>query len=276
MNNISKIALGCHKIQDGFEKRNGRDIIYAALDNNITHFDTAPRYGDSELMLGQFLQHQQEVTISSKVGLDRLNEPFFDKHLMALKRLIKAYLKLKSEFVRNSLDKKMGKRYESTINELAALTTTKPTEILTEQHIRKSLYGTLGNLKRDCLDIYFLHEPDRFVNQEEIFLIFNKLVDEGLIKKFGMGFHRWLDPSETYPDDYFVLSMFSESLLNLETPNTNSMIHGTLGYYKFGLSDEHKKDVSPVEFIRQVSKINPNATFLVAPSNKSQLEGFYL
>ena len=77
--NISKFGIGCHKLYGSFEKESSFQITSTALDNNINYFDTAPRYGDSEVLLGEFLKGNHEVLISSKVGLDSLNYHFYKK-----------------------------------------------------------------------------------------------------------------------------------------------------------------------------------------------------
>ena len=62
-NAISRFGIGCHKLNGGFEKKRSYNIICAALDKNINYFDTAPRYGDSEKLLGQFLKGNHEAII---------------------------------------------------------------------------------------------------------------------------------------------------------------------------------------------------------------------
>ena len=77
---ISRLGIGCHKLHGGFEKKRSYRLISAALDKNINYFDTAPRYGDSEKLLGQILRGNHEVIISSKVGLSALNLSLFKKN----------------------------------------------------------------------------------------------------------------------------------------------------------------------------------------------------
>ena len=88
-NSISRLGIGCHKLYGGYEKQRSKNIIYSALDKSINYFDTAPRYGDSEKLLGQFLKGNHEVIISSKVGLSELNLSIFSKNKAFIKREIK-------------------------------------------------------------------------------------------------------------------------------------------------------------------------------------------
>ena len=70
---ISRLALGCaplgnlyHPISD----KQAVDLIHYALNKNVVLFDTAPRYGMSELRLGLALRNipRQRFTLSTKVG----------------------------------------------------------------------------------------------------------------------------------------------------------------------------------------------------------------
>ena len=96
--NISKFGIGCHRLYGGFERKRSFQIISTALDNNINYFDTAPRYGDSEVLLGEFLKGNHEVLISSKVGLDSLNLSLLQKNKDYLKREFKSRLKKNFKF----------------------------------------------------------------------------------------------------------------------------------------------------------------------------------
>ena len=93
MNAISRFGIGCHKLNGGFEKKRSYNIICAALDKNINYFDTAPRYVDSEKLLGQFLKGNHKAIISSKVGLSALNLSLLKKNNAFLKREFKLIMK---------------------------------------------------------------------------------------------------------------------------------------------------------------------------------------
>ena len=115
---ISRLGIGCHKLYGGFEKKRSYNIISAALDRNITYFDTAPRYGDSEKLLGQFLKGNHEVRIASKVGLSPLNLSLLKKNNNFLKREFKLIMKNNFKFTASYLNNKLQKRYDSTVLKL--------------------------------------------------------------------------------------------------------------------------------------------------------------
>jgi len=273
-NTISRLGIGCHKLNGGFEKKRSYNIIRTALDKNITYFDTAPRYGDSETLLGQFLKGNHEVVIASKVGLSPLNLSLVKKNNAFLKREFKLIMKNNFKFADKYLNNKLQKRYDS--NLLSLMTSFQhntPKLILSEEEIRVSLYRSLKNLQRDCLDIFFLHEPEQYINIDEIKGVLIKLQSEGLIKLYGLGLHRYLTKKDNFEDSFITLSMFSKQMLFQEDSNSAySIVHGLMGFYKFGLdSHQRKKFKSPLDFLYNLSILHPNKTFLMSPSNEKQL-----
>ena len=278
-NTISRLGIGCHKLNSGFEKKRSYNIIRTALDKNITYFDTAPRYGDSEKLLGQFLKGNYEVIISSKVGLSPLNLSLLKKNNAFLKREFKMKIKNNFKFADKYLNNKLQKRYDSNLLALMkGFQENTPKLILNEEEIRVSLYRSLKNLQRDCLDIFFLHEPEQYINIDEIKSVFIKLQNEGLIKLYGLGFHRYLTKKEKFEDSFITLSMFSKEMLyQADNNKAYSIIHGLMGFYKFGLdSHQRKKFQSPLDFLNKLSILHPNKTFLMSPSNEKQLRNINL
>ena len=72
--------------------------------------------------------------------------------------------------------------------------------------------------------------------------------------------------------------MFSKEML-YQTDNNRaySIIHGLMGFYKFGLdSHQRKKFESPLDFLNKLSILHPNKTFLMSPSNEKQLRNINL
>jgi len=274
MNNISSIGIGCHKLQGGFEKKRSYKIICAALDSNINYFDTAPRYEDSEVLLGEFLKGNNEVFISSKVGLDPLANSRVQKMQSYLKREIKLLLKNNFEFAKNYLDKKLLAQYDDNINNTnLGSSLNQPELLLNESQIRSALTSSLDNLRRDYLDLYLLHEPEQYKNINEILGIFAKLKNEGLIRYYGLGFHRSLNDRDHNDKSLINLSMFNKDLMDENKKSSNlSIIHGAIAYYKYGMNQKEKNKFNgPIDFLMKLIQINPHKTFLIAPSNKDQI-----
>ena len=276
---ISSVGIGCHKLQGGLEKNRSHKIISTALDNNINYFDTAPRYGDSEILLGEFLKGQKDIIISSKVGLNALNNSKLQKFQSYLKREVKLVLKNNFDFAKRYLDNKLQLRYENNIKHLnLSSKSTKPKLILSEDEIRSSLNTTLKNLKRDHLDLYFLHEPEQYINIQEILGVFANLKNEGHVRFYGLGFHRSLGDRDNFDESLINLSMFNKELISKDqSSNSLSIIHGAMGHYKYAMSEiEKNKYDGPLNFLRKLTELHPNKTFLTAPSNFHQISGLNL
>jgi|TARA_B110000467_G_C18267587_1_gene450309 aryl-alcohol dehydrogenase-like predicted oxidoreductase len=274
-NTIPKLGIGCHKIYGGFEKKRSYKIISAALDKNINYFDTAPRYGDSEKLLGQILKGNHQVIISSKVGLSALNLSLFKKNKDFLKREFKLIMKNNFKFAENYLNAKLQQRFDSNLLIFERdFQSEIPEVVLREEEIRASLYKSLKNLQRNYLDIFFLHEPEQYINIEEIENIFIKLQNEGLIRLYGLGLHRYLTKADNFSDSFITLSMFKKEMLFEEDYiSQHSIVHGLMGFYKFGLDSHNKKKFEdPADFLYKVSALHPNKTFLMSPSNEKQLK----
>jgi aryl-alcohol dehydrogenase-like predicted oxidoreductase len=68
---VSTVGLGCNNFGWHIDEPASREVIFAALDAGITHFDTAAAYGDgeSERILGRALgDRRSEITIATKFG----------------------------------------------------------------------------------------------------------------------------------------------------------------------------------------------------------------
>lgn len=68
---VSTVALGCNNFGWHIDEAASREVIAAALDNGINHFDTADSYGpaQSEEILGRALKgRRDEVIIATKFG----------------------------------------------------------------------------------------------------------------------------------------------------------------------------------------------------------------
>lgn len=68
---VSTVGLGCNNFGGRTDAATSREVIHAALDEGITHFDTANSYADgrSEEILGRALAgRRDEVVIASKFG----------------------------------------------------------------------------------------------------------------------------------------------------------------------------------------------------------------
>lgn len=163
---VSRLGLGLSRLHRMGSDRSRRALIHAALDGGITHFDTAPLYGDglSERMLGMAVHEcRGAVTIASKAGLlprrwiGALGTAAWPLHAgrAALRR--------------------------------AGLIAW-PRRSFSASTFRKSLASSLRALRTDYLDIFFLHDPElsEIEKNDELFEEMAKMKKAGAIRHAGI------------------------------------------------------------------------------------------
>jgi len=188
-------------------------------------------------------------------------------------------LKNNFKFAQRYLDNKLQKGYKDNIKNLnLSSDMIKPELILSENEIRASLTSSLSNLKRNHLDLYFLHEPEQYLNIKEILDVFSNLKNEGLIRFYGLGFHRSINEKDYNDESLINLSMFNNDFIYRdENSSFYSIIHGAMGYYKFAMSQVEKNRFDgPIDFLNKLTELHPTKTFLMAPSNNHQISGLKL
>ena len=177
------IAFGASDLQPGLDSWNSKKILHKALDVGVEYFDTAPRYLLSEKFLGDNLC-AKEIKIATKVGLDPLGD---------YKSLIKSQLKrdLKRPF--KYFKKKSISNYpcESVV----------PDTIYNKKSFEKSIESSLRNLKRDYLDVLFLHEPENYINLDELTGMLKIYKSKGYVGEIGFACHRFNEQLNSISDD---------------------------------------------------------------------------
>ncbi len=161
----SRLAFGTSRLHY-IAKRDRQRLLAAAADLGLTHFDTAPAYGDGicEAELGKFIRGQRErFVIATKYGVppDPLAEEW-------------PSLSLSLRAVR-AIARKAGFR---------------PTPLppLTPAGLRASVERSLRRLGTDRIDVLLLHEPrrDRIVCLDAIVDELHKLQRSGAVRAFGL------------------------------------------------------------------------------------------
>jgi aryl-alcohol dehydrogenase-like predicted oxidoreductase len=132
---VSKISFGTASLHKLLSKEKGFNILSAAVDIGISHFDTAPMYGYgyAENLLGEYLSKRRaNFTITTKIG-------FIPNYNLGLS--------LPSIWARKVIDKIFKSQYG--INQDWSI-----------RGVQYSLDESLRRLKTDYIDILVLHEPD--------------------------------------------------------------------------------------------------------------------
>lgn len=159
---VSRLSFGTASLHHLFKGPQRQALLKAALDAGFTHFDTSPYYGFglAEKSLGELHQVElQRITIASKVGLYGPNGAGPSVPEILLRKIA-------------------GKG-------LPALN--KPVVDWSVARAQKSLESSLRRLRRDWLDILFLHEPvATLIATEEWQRWLESLVQAGKVRHFGV------------------------------------------------------------------------------------------
>ena len=260
---ISKIGFGCARIYAGSELIRSARLIEAALSAGIRHFDTAPLYGSgqSEDVLGQVLSGVTDITLATKVGIERPNLKA-DLAMVAYRRFVNPVL-THMPGVKSQL-RKLHAGITGIKSQGPALSLRK----LHGSYVRRELAESLKRLKRDRLDLYLVHEPDQFDLDDEALETFIALKREGVIGAFGLAYGRSV--SET-PDFGTVIQSQYCNKCPTQQDNKTRVFHGVL---RHGWNDPHlqTRHASKVNsYISNVLKANPNGGIIFSATSVHQI-----
>src|SRR3954451_12029532 len=143
---VSVAGLGCNNFGRRLDLDGTRAVVDAALDADVTFFDTADVYGSdagaSETLLGQVLEGRLDrVTLATKFGMD-----------------------MTARGAEDVPDAPRGSR----------------------EYMRWAVEGSLRRLRTDTIDLYQYHEPDGVTPIAETLGAMSELVDEGKARFLGV------------------------------------------------------------------------------------------
>jgi len=183
-------------------RRRRLDVLAAALDAGIRHFDTAPVYGlgEAERVLGEFLATRRErVTIATKFGLAIKGSV---ARLGPLQSIARTFLRAVPP-LRRVARRKATSLYEPPRFDAHAA--------------RTSLERSLAALRRDHVDALLLHDcqPDA-TRDPELLGALADLRTRGRIKTFGAAttFEHTLEMIRSRPDLCRVVQFENDALLD--------------------------------------------------------------
>jgi D-threo-aldose 1-dehydrogenase len=218
---IGKVGFGTTALLSLTGERERQDLLHAAFDAGITHFDTAPYYGygEAEKILGRFIKDRRDrVTITTKFGIQPPLLAGGGSLAGAVKRVVKNLGP-----VRKLLARQAGKMVQRGAFGAA--------------DAQKSLEASLLSLQTDHIDVYLMHEAGPDDTSEELLAFLREKQRQGIIGRFGLGseFGKIQEMPTTHPDFTGVMQ-FENSVMrpNLERATAAGtqvffITHGALG-----------------------------------------------
>ena len=151
---VSRPGLGCATFGREIDERTSGRVMSAALDFDITLFDTAEAYGG-----GQARQYRHNT-----LAVDDVREVTSEMH---------------------SSEKIIGRWLKSSGNRPRILLQTKVTTNFTRQHIQEAIAASLERLQTDWIDLYLFHSFDAKTPLEEGLEALTRAVEQGKIRVAG-------------------------------------------------------------------------------------------
>lgn len=245
---VSRLGFGTASLHHLFTRRARRKVLTAAVDAGVTHFDTAPLYGNglAEYELGKFLNGQRShFSIATKVGLYTWG---------------KSHATSVGVWGRKGLGK-LSQRM------------TKPVVDWSVCRAEKSLDASLMRLKTDYVDLLLLHEPTLLVTQTDEFLRWlERERERGRVRYWGMaGVRDVLEPYLACAPLTPILQT-KDSLRDREAEfilATGRALQFTYGY----LSSEHRTGPkrSASQVLDAALRRNPSGCVLVSTRRPQRL-----
>jgi aryl-alcohol dehydrogenase-like predicted oxidoreductase len=168
----SALGFGCSAVLGRVGRRDSLAALGAAYDAGITFYDTARSYGygESEALLGEFLQGRREsVVVSTKFGILPAQTNFL-KH--TIKPLARKVLQL-APGARKAVQRQIGAQFSA--------------NNFTVPVLRASVETSLRKLKTDYLDLLFMHSaPVSVLQQEDLLAEMQTMVGEGKVRRMGI------------------------------------------------------------------------------------------
>jgi D-threo-aldose 1-dehydrogenase len=171
-NNSPRLAFGTDAIMGSGDESFRQQLLETALENGITHFDTARYYGlgQAEAVIGRFAKGKRErITITTKLGIVPNTIP--EEMLSRLVGKTLGKIPPLAGPIKSSIERgKQARRHR-----------------FSETDIRKSIEASLTQLRTDYVDILLAHAPVESDITDEVVGLMTRLKVEGKAKEIGLG-----------------------------------------------------------------------------------------
>lgn len=187
----TRLGFGCSSVMGALGRRDSLNMLEAAWDAGIRHFDVAPMYGygEAEGCLGEFLsRHPGQVTVTTKFGIPHeTGRPLVRLGRSVLRPVLKQFPGLKQR-----LSPSGAPVAPPAIPVVEKAPPPKPPNpIFTAEQARKSLHRSLAALKVDRIDVLLLHDvAANDLLDDGLLRLLEDSVQSGMIGTFGAGTDR--------------------------------------------------------------------------------------
>lgn len=263
MSSVNNLGFGCVSLTQHRVLKNALNILNAAFDQGIRHFDTAPLYGNgySEKIVGTFIKNKREqLTITTKFGLGNLYQPSINLNIALLLNAIKKGLQ--------------KKKIINTIQQPALL----KYRIIDADYIKCSLTNSLKNLQTDYIDYYLLHEAMPAFLTSDAILYLKQQQKNGFIRELGIaaGYVNFFNIDNKEIDGFTVLQY--ENGLHYKTDDILNKFSSKKHFYHSSLKSIPflNKNYSGSEWagilLSRACKINPSGKILFSTTKIRRLK----
>ncbi|MBY0441677.1 MAG: aldo/keto reductase [Mycobacteriaceae bacterium] len=244
---VSAVGFGCGGLMQSPYRKERMAVLGSAVDNGITHFDTARMYGlgMAEAELGAFLRtiRRDSVTVATKFGIDAVGSAQRFGRFQAPARALLRRAPAIRRVIKRSQD---------------AFATARTYDAATAA---RSLDQSLTALNVDYIDILFVHapRPTDIVHGDELRHFFENARQQGKIRAWGVSQDEGMDvdiAGQFGPDG---VSQLQGSLLN-PAPRSADIAFGVLAQPHAVLSAALRSDRQLAQHWREVLQRDPLAS----------------
>jgi aryl-alcohol dehydrogenase-like predicted oxidoreductase len=244
----SRLSFGTASLHHLFRSNQRQTLLAAAVNAGFTHFDTSPYYGYglAEKELGQLLRNcPSEVTVASKVGLyPPIGSSANSAQVVARKAIGRVLPKASMPIQDWSLER-----------------------------ANSSLEKTLRRIRRDYLDILYLHEPIYGCLDESDFVEWLENQKKlGKVRHWGLAgnsarFGKWLEPGH-------LLAQILQVRRTLDDVGVAPGLSARPNQFSYGYLSSAKSELGEADvpkILNKVLRMNPEGSIIVSTRNVSRV-----
>ena len=169
---ISRLGFGTAALMSRVSRRDSVRLLETALEEGITHFDTARSYGfgEAELAVGDVLAGRRDrITVTTKVGILPPRRSALLSPAKAFARgLLRAAPSLRAPLRRGAGGLVVAGRFDV-------------------ESMTASLHTSLRHLRTDYVDLLLLHQPScEMLASDEPLAFLERVQREGKVRQFGV------------------------------------------------------------------------------------------